>query len=336
MHFMAHRAILAAHIQCAVMSSIRYKCPSTGAYIRPAPPSGGLSLPPSIEQARGLTAERGIVVESGDPMLSPGDILHHNRGQHHQVGEGIFFIRSLDMFAVSRGGAVEPLPDRTGRGSLASFIPTPFKEVLWSPHGKPLHHLLVQPEDVRGIGGLEMPAAAAAYSPRDNFSGDLRPRCGVVLESPVMPIDRMGVPYKGRVPQPGDTVWWGTISWAGGLWTDDKHGPSGRIERLPGLIGLGDIHLCTTPSGEMFAVGDFGIATQEDAVGGFSEGRRIIGEGRFMMGGDQFVADHGDIHPGTMVAFRTFGWHNTVAPAPWGWCVKIGSQNLTGIERSGA
>ena len=99
---------------------------------------------------------------------------------------------------------------------------------------------------------------------------------------------------------------------------------------------MSDMHMGQRPDGTMYGIGDYGIAAQEKLDGGVMQGLDRIGSAMFRFGGPGWEAVHGCINEGTKVWFRVtqgINGRNTIAPCPWGWCVRILSHNLTGIER---
>ena len=160
---------------------------------------------------------------------------------------------------------------------------------------------------------------------------------GVVLAVPLEPIGRDGLPWAGAIPQVGDTVWFSSVGWNGGTSSNRRHETDGRLlERWPALMPMSDMHMGQRPDGTMYGIGDYGIAAQEKLDGGVMQGLDRIGSAMFRFGGPGWEAVHGCINEGTKVWFRVtqgINGRNTIAPCPWGWCVRILSHNLTGIER---
>lgn len=329
---------LGDHIQEFIMR-IDFKCPKTGAYIRQDHGEGPVKITGKIAKVRSATSSLGTVVEDGTGMLHPGDILHYNRGQQSKVQAG-FFVHKCDFFASERSGIATPLPDMSMEpsrpGVFASFHEMKGFTDEEAASVSPLHHLVIRPERMGdGETLLNIPASLGSYTPRDSYDGLRRPLSGVVLAVPSHPIDENGMPFTGRVPAVGDRVWFSTLAWAGGTTTNDPYSKSGGLlTRWPGLMGVSDIHLGMAPSGDVYAVGPNGIAVEVEEPGSVVTGRAAVGIGKFLRGGDAWEAVHGKVQEGSWVSFRVtqgVNGDNTIAPAPWGWCIKIAARNLTGV-----
>lgn len=285
-------------------------------------------------------ASSGTVIESGDPLVSAGAVLHFNRGQHAMVSPGLWFVHNTDFFAQIDAGGIFPLPDRTGNDSGIDRIQLNFVELKgYDDEGasmlSPLHHFVISPAKMEKHGNIAVPDTNSRYRPRDNFGGDLRPMSGTVLAVPSEPIGRDGLPFHGSIPAVGDTVWFSTLGWSGG--TSSSKGfemDGGLMHRWPGLMPMIDMHLGVRPNGEMYGIGDYGVAMKESRDDGVAAGLDVIGSARFLHGGPGWESVHGAIPEGSRIWFRItqgVNGRNTVAPAPWGWCVRVMAHNLTGI-----
>lgn len=322
----------------------RFKCPKTGVYLSISTErddgQNGIFLTGREKMLMRLKASTGKIVESGVRHIKPGHTAIFNNGQHSEVGDGVSFVREADLFVVTSGGEV--MPPAENSIDLPKFRLHPFFELKdttpeEASRMRPMHHYILDPEKLeeKTAGGIYIPAVAGRYDPMQNWDGDNRPKCATVLAKPLRPVNNDGTPFTGRLPEVGDKVWFLTLAWAGGTYTNDPFEDKrhGHLNRWPGMLGVEDMHMGMTPSGEVYAIGENGLAMQVEHPDGLMKGHTLIGAGKFICGGTRWESVHGRIKPGAWVSFRVVSKHsNTIAPSPWGWVVIISPQMLTGIS----